>query len=243
MIPASPLAARGHKQCRIPHTLTREPRGHWRQDRLLLSRLALLSHSLKTQITPGVHCGSREPRAVEAGSCLRLVFPGQTRPVLLESGHFRGQGDLGEDHGLGAAPTWVGFSPRGKHELEMGPCVWRADCSGQAWRPLQRCRPPSWLPEVPQLAPSRQVCLMETGPSGSRCHGREQVGVECHFWLRAEVELQDITASVMPAAAAPQPLPRRRAPLRLTDGREGREPLPDHAGEAPILSQIGRAHV
>ena len=118
MIPASPLAAQGHKQCRIPHTLTREPRGHWRQDRLLLSRLALLSHSLKTQITPGVHCGSREPRAVEAGSCLRLVFQGQTRPVLLESGHFRGQGDLREDHGLGAAPTWVGFSPRGKHELQ-----------------------------------------------------------------------------------------------------------------------------
>lgn len=81
---------------------------------------------------------------MEAGSCLRLVFPGQTRPVLLESGYFRGQGDLGEDHGLGAAPTGVGFSPqRRARATEMGPCVWRADCSGQAW-----CLPPKVPPTV-----------------------------------------------------------------------------------------------
>lgn len=143
---------------------------------------------------------------MEAGSCLRLVFPGQTRPVLLESGYFRGQGDLGEDHGLGAAPTGVGFSPRGEHELQRWvPASGGLTALGRPGAYLQRCRPPSWLPEVPQLAPSRQVCLMETRPSGSRCHGREQVGVECRFWLRAEVELQDITAPSCQQQQPPSP--------------------------------------
>lgn len=54
----------------------------------------------------------------KAGSCLSLVFPGQICVVLLESGHFRGQGDLREDHELGPAPTWVRFSPRGEDELQ-----------------------------------------------------------------------------------------------------------------------------
>lgn len=136
-------------------------------------------------------------------------------------------------------PGWAS-PPRGEHELQRRvPASGGLTALGRPGAYLQRCRPPSWLPEVPQLAPSRQVCLMETRPSGSRCHGREQVGVECRFWLRAEVELQDITAPSCQQQHPPAP-PEEEAPLRLTDASPSLSDHVLHSGEGHLHPGLQR---
>lgn len=140
---------------------------------------------------------------MEAGSC----WSSRVRPAqfCLKVAISVGRVTSGKTTGWAQHPPGWASPPRDEHGLQK----WVPVSGG-----LTALGRPGGPSEGAARCPASRACpagVLQKGlPYGDRakwfiCRGREQVGVECRFWLRAEVELQDITASVMPEAAAPSP--------------------------------------